>query len=155
VHAVDVERVVIERRPRPDQTGQHRHRVRVAPEPAQEELHLLVHHRVPRHRAHEFRLLRRRGQFPLEQQVAGLEEVAMGRQLLDRIAAVQQHALVAVDVGDLGLATRRGHEPWVVGEHAGLAVQRTDIDHLRPHAAAHHRELDRLALAVVENSLHV
>ncbi|KSV87280.1 hypothetical protein N184_31525 [Sinorhizobium sp. GL28] len=30
--------------------------------------------------------------------------------LLDRIAPVQQHAFVAVDVGDLGFARRRGRE---------------------------------------------
>jgi hypothetical protein len=39
-------------------------------------------------------------QLAVEQQVADLDEVALLGELLDRVAAVQQHALVAVDVGD-------------------------------------------------------
>ena len=38
--------------------------------------------------------------------------------LLDRVAAVEQHAGVAVDVGDLALAGRGGHEARVEGEDA-------------------------------------
>ena len=57
-----------------------------------------------------FALLRQGRQLALQQQIAHLQEVALLRQLLDRVAAVQQHALVAVDVGDGGLAARRGHE---------------------------------------------
>ena len=61
------------------------------------------------------------GQLALEQQVAGVEEVALLGQLLDRVAAVQQLALVAVDVGDRRVARRGGQEARVVGELAGLA----------------------------------
>ena len=46
VRVVQVHRIRIERRERADEAGQHRHRVRVAPEAAHEELHLLVDHRV-------------------------------------------------------------------------------------------------------------
>ena len=78
--------------------------MRVAAEAAEEARHLLVHHRVVRDAVVEIVLLRRGRQLAVEQQVADLEEVAVLGQLLDRIAAIEQDALVAVDVGDLGLA---------------------------------------------------
>jgi hypothetical protein len=60
------------------------------------------------------------GQVAVQQQVAGVEEVALRGQLLDRVAAVQQLALVAVDVGDGAVARRGRQEARVVGELAGL-----------------------------------
>ena len=47
-------------------------------------------------------------------------KVAFFGQVLDRIAAMQQHALVAVDIGDAGLAGGGRGEARIVGEHAGL-----------------------------------
>ena len=44
-------------------------------------------------------------------------------QLFDRIAAVQQNAGVAVDIGDLGFAAGGRGEAGIVGEDAGLAVE--------------------------------
>jgi hypothetical protein len=132
LRVVDVGAVVIEGRQRADQAGHHRHRVRVAAEAAQEELHLLVDHRVVGHARDEVDLLLALGSSPLQQQVAGLEEVAVRRELLDRVAAVQQLALVAVDVGDRRLARRRRQEARVVGELAGLRVELADVDHVGP-----------------------
>ena len=68
--------------------------------PRRKKLHLLVDHRVVGHELGEVGLLLRVRQLTVQQQVAGFEEVAVGRELLDRVAAVQQFALVAVDVGD-------------------------------------------------------
>jgi hypothetical protein len=56
------------------------------------------------HAVIEVGLLRGGRQFPVEQQIASLEEIAVLGNLLDGIAAVQQDAFVAVDIGDLGLA---------------------------------------------------
>ena len=78
--------------------------MRVAPEALEEAAHLLMHHGVARDAVVEVGLLRRGRQFAVQQQVAGLQEVAVLGQLLDRVAAIEQDALVAVDVGDLGLA---------------------------------------------------
>ena len=64
-----------------------------------------MHHRVARDAVVEVRLLGGGGQFAIEQQIAGLEEIAVFGELLDRIAAIEQHALVAVDIGDRGFAT--------------------------------------------------
>ena len=81
--------------------------MRVAPEALEEPAHLLVHHGVARDAIVEVRLLGGGRQFAVEQQIAGLEEVAVLGQLLDRIAAIEQDAFVAVDIGDLGLRSCR------------------------------------------------
>ena len=73
----------------------------VATEALEEPAHLLVHHRVAGHDVIELGLLGGGRQFAVEQEIAGLQEVAVLGQLLDRVAAVQQHAFVAVDIGDL------------------------------------------------------
>ena len=136
----DVGGVVIERRQRADRAGHHRHRMGVAAEALEEPAHLLVDHRVARHAIVEVGLLRRRRQFPVEQQVAGLEEVAVLGELLDRHAAIEQDAFVAVDVGDLGFAGAGRGEAGVEGEHAGLGVELADVDHVRADRAAVDRE---------------
>ena len=79
----------------------------VAAEALEEAGHLLVNHGVMDHAVVEILLLRRGRQLAVEQEVAGLEEVALFGELLDRIAAIFQDAGVAVDIGDLGLAARR------------------------------------------------
>ncbi len=78
--------------------------MRIAAEAGEEARHLLVHHRVARHAIVEIVLLRLGRQFAVEQQVADFEEIAVLGQLVDRIAAMEQNAFVAVDEGDAGLA---------------------------------------------------
>src|SRR5262249_25543235 len=73
-----------------------------------------------------------------------LEEVAVLGELLDRIAAVFEHAGVAVDIGDLGLAARGRGEAGIVGEKARLAVQFADVDDVRSDATAQDREIEVL-----------
>ena len=103
----------------------------VAAEALKEAAHLLVDHRVMNHAVVEVLLLRRGRQFAVEQQIAGLEEVAVLGQVFDRIAAVEQDAFVAVDVGDLGFAAGGRGEAGIVGEDAGLAVKLADVQNLR------------------------
>ena len=93
-----------ERADRRDHDG---HRMGVAAKTLEEAGHLLVHHRVVDHAMVKVLLLRRGRKLPVEQEIAGLEEVAVLGELLDRIAAVLEHAGVAVDIGDLRLAARR------------------------------------------------
>ena len=148
---VQVDRVRIERAHRADQARQHGHRVGIAAEPAHEELHLLVDHRVARDEIDEVLLLPNVRQLAVEQQVARLEIVAANGELLDRIAAVEELALVAVDVGDCRAARGRRHEARVVRELAGLRVQRADVDHVRTDRSGQDREGDgRRAVGEVE-----
>jgi hypothetical protein len=138
---VDIRAVVIEGRERADQTGQHRHWVCIAAKASQEELHLLVHHGVVDHELVEVAALRRVGQLALEQQVAGVEVVALRGQLLDRVPAVEQLTLVAINVGDGRLAGGGRQKTWVVGEHARLSVQLADVDDIGADVALVHGQI--------------
>ena len=104
---IDVGRVVIEGRQGTDDAGHDGHRVRVTAEAAIEVVQLLMHHGVIGDGALELLILAFGRQFAFQQQVAGLDEVALLGQLVDRVAAVQQHAGLAVDEGDLAFAARR------------------------------------------------
>ncbi|KAG0736238.1 hypothetical protein G6F24_018423 [Rhizopus arrhizus] len=78
-------------------------------------MQLLVDHRVMGHLRVEVSLLSLVRQFAVQDQVADVHEVAIDGQLLDGEAAVQQFALVAVDVRDGGLAAGRRGEAGIVG----------------------------------------
>ena len=67
-------------------------------------------------------------------------------ELADRIAAMEQHAFIAIDIGKCGFAARRRGEAGIVGENVGIAIQPPDVDHLRPLAAAEHGKFERLVL---------
>ena len=99
--------VVIKRGERADARHHHRHRMSVAPEPVEEAVHLVVHHRVARDAIVEIRLLRGGRQLAVQKQVAGLEEIAVLGELVDRVPPVEEHALVAVNVGDLQIRCSR------------------------------------------------
>ena len=60
----------------------------------------LVDERVPPNLGLEARLLPCVGELPVEEEERGVEEVAASGDLLDRVAAVEEDALAAVDVGD-------------------------------------------------------
>jgi len=130
VRVRDIRTVVIERRHGAHDAGHDRHRVRIAAEPAEEVHHLLVQHRVVGHEAFEFFELRGGGQITIQQQIAHFEIVRFTRKLVDGIAAVQQHAFVAVDIGDRAVARRRRGKARVVGEHLGLCIELANVDHI-------------------------
>ena len=138
---VDVRAVVVEGRQSAHQAGQHSHGVRVTAEATQEELHLLVDHGVVGHAAGEVGLLGCVGQIAVQQQVAGFQEVAVFGQLLNGVAAVQQLALVTIDVGDGRLGGCCGQEARVIGEHARLRIQLADVDDVRADAALIDRQV--------------
>ena len=83
---IDIGRVVIEGGQRADHTDHHRHRVRVAAEPAIEIIDLLVHHRVVDDGVDEGITLRVVRQLAVEQEVRNLEEIALLGELVDGIA---------------------------------------------------------------------
>ncbi len=140
---VDVEAVMVERRQRADHAADDRHRVRVAAEAVVEGAELLVDHRVMDHALLELDALRVGRQLAVEQEKGDLQEGRLLGQLLDRVAAVQQHALVAVDVGDLAVAGGGGAVAGVVGEHPEVAVQLADVGDLGADGAGDQRQLGR------------
>ncbi len=132
---------VIEGRERADHAHHDRHRMRVAAEAGVEPRHLLMHHRVPDDARVERVVLAAGRELAVEQQVAGLDEAAELCELVDRIAAIEQDAVVAIDEGDLRLAACRRSEARVVGEAAGILIERVDVDHVGPERPLTDRKL--------------
>ena len=99
------------------------------------------------HRADKAILLLLVRQLAIQQQVTGLQVVGVLRQLLYRVTPVQQHALVAVDKGDLRFAGRRRHKTGIIREHA-LAGEGADVYHVRPEGTRINRQLDRCVKSV-------
>ena len=137
---VHVERVVIERRERTDRCAQHRHRMRVVMETVEEVLQRLAHHRVMRDLVLELAELGLGRQVAVDQQVGDFEKARVLGQLLDRVPAIQQYALVAVDERDRAAARCRRHEPRIVGEVAGVLVELADVDRRIAEAALDDRQ---------------
>mmetsp|Transcript_49137 Transcript_49137/g.159237 ORF Transcript_49137/g.159237 Transcript_49137/m.159237 type:complete len:268 (-) Transcript_49137:176-979(-) len=141
---VDVDRIWVEGRERAHHRDHDRHRVSVRLEAAEEGEQLLVYHPVLVHLCLEAAELRRRWQLALDEEEGDLEEGARGGELLDRVAAVHQQALRAVDEGDGALARRGGREAGVVREEARLCVERSHVDHrvAEPRVRVQDRKLD-------------
>ena len=144
----DVGGVVIEGRERTYAAAHDGHRVGVAAESGEEAAHLLVNHGVTGHAIVEVGLLGRGRQFAVKKQVADFQEVALFGKLVDRVAAVEQHAFVAIDIGDLGFARGSRGKTRIVGERTGLLVERGDVDDIRPDRALADRQVDVLAFEV-------
>src|ERR1700761_1032578 len=70
----------------------------------------------------------------------------MIRKLINRVAAIEKDALVAVDEGDVALAARRRSEAGVVGEDVGIAVKLADVDNVRPLGAGKDGQIELLVL---------
>jgi len=141
----NVGRVVIEGRERADDTAHDRHGVRIAAETAIELHQLLMQHGVARNRVGEAVELVLARQFAVEQQVRDFHEARILGQLADWIAAVQQHAFVAIDIGQRGIAAGGRGEAGVIGEAAGFGVELADVDDVRTDRAG----ADRIAAFLV------
>ena len=128
---LNVQAVVIEGRQRADRAHHDRHRVRIAAEAFEEAVELRMQHGVHGDAAFEGLVLRSCRQLDVQQQVADLDEVGFRRQLVDRIATMQQHALVAVDESQGAFARGRRGSAGIVGEGFGRAVELADVDDIR------------------------
>jgi hypothetical protein len=113
-------------------------------------LHVLVEHRVQGDFLRPRFELRLRGQLAEQIRYGGLDERAVLRQLFDRVAPVEQDALVAVDVGDSAAARRGVLERRVVRHQPEVVVARTNLAKVhRLDRAVGDGNLIRLAGAVV------
>ena len=143
---VDVGRVVIEGGKRPHDAHHDRHRMGVAAESPEQKVHLFVDHRVICHPAFEILKFVRRRQFAVKQKIANLQKMRFLGQLVDRIAAMQQLALFAVDEGDRGIAGRRRSEARIIGKDIGLPIKLADVDHVRAAGRRQDRQVDFLSV---------
>jgi hypothetical protein len=139
--------LLVVRRQRADGRRAHRHRVRVLRQRPEEALEVLVQHRVPRDLAGEGRQLGARRQLPVHEQPGDLEEGAALGQLLDRVPAVAQDALLAVDVRDRAAARPGVRVARVERDHPGRAAQATDVDRHLVLRAAQDGQARALAVA--------
>ena len=150
VGVLDLRRVGIERRQRADRGDEHPHRVRVVAEALHERLDVLVHERVDRDLVGPLVELGLRRQLAVDQQVGDLEVGRLLRELLDRVAAVLEDPVVAVDVGDRRAARRGVHERRVVGHQAEVVLGDLDLAQSeRADRPVLDRDLVRLARPVV------
>src|SRR5258706_10881019 len=102
--------------------------MRIAPEGAEQNADLFMHHRMKGDGVVEFAHRLWRGKFPVKQEIADLQKRGMRRQLVDRVAAIEQYPLVAVDEGDVAFARGGGGESGIVGENIGVAIKLANID---------------------------
>ena len=97
-----------------------------------------------------------RRKVPVEEQVRRLEERALLGELLDRVAAVLQDSLVAVDERDRAAARRRVHEGGVVRHQPEIVVGRLDLAEIgSPDCSVLNGELVALTGAVVDHGERV
>lgn len=137
-----VERVVavlVEGGQRGDHRGQHRHRVGVPREAAEEVLDVLVDQRVLRDLVLEGRQLVDLGQLAVDQQVRHLKEGGALGQLLDGVTAVPQNPLLTVEVGDRGFIGGGVAVSAVQGDQTGLGSEFPDVEALVADGALDHR----------------
>lgn len=145
-----VERVVavlVERRQGTDHRRQHRHRVRVAREALEEALDVLVQQGVLRDLVLEGGELVHVRQLTVDQQRGHLKEGGALGQLLDRVAAVPEDALLTVEVGDRGFIRGGVAVPAVQRHQPGLGAELPDVEALVADGAVDHR-VGVLAIAV-------
>src|SRR5712691_1569005 len=91
-------------------------------------------------------------QLASEEEIRDLEERRLLGELLDRIAAIPEDPLVAVDEGDRAPGGRRVHEGRVVGEEPEVVGPRPDLTQVhRSNRAVGDRQLVGLAGAVVQD----
>ena len=137
---IHIQRIVIKGSQRAGHAAHHRHWVGVATEAVEQTGNLLMDHGMTGYGLAElFKLLLRR-RFAVQQDIAYFQIVRVGRQLIDREAAMQQNAFIAVDKGDFGFAGRCRGETRVKGEKAAGA-QGADINHILPKCALQHVQL--------------
>ncbi len=123
----DVLRLRVEGREGGDKGDQLAHHVGVVEEPVHRSDHVLVNERVVGDLILPGAVLVGGRKLAVEEEVGDLEEGRVLRQLLDRVAAVAQDSLVAVDHGDRRAAGGRVLVRRVVAEEAEVVAVRLDL----------------------------
>ena len=153
---VDVFGLRVKARHRADRAEEDRHRVRVVLEALHQLLDVLVQHGVKRDLARPRLHLGRRRQLPEKDQIRRFEIIAFFRELFNGISAVEQDAVVAVDVGDGAAAVRGVHERRVVCHQPEVVGSRLDLTQVhRADCAVVHRQLVFLACSVIDDGERV
>ncbi len=116
----------------------------IATEPTEEIGHLLVQHCVTGDRGLEFLQFVGRRQIAIQQQEADFEIMRFSGQLIDRIAAVQQHTFFAINEGNRAVAACSRGKAGIVGEYASLRIEFPDVQNI----GARRRRIDWQVIVV-------
>ena len=114
---VYIQRVMIKRCQRSGDTAHNGHRVRVAAETVEQTRDLLVDHGMASDCGFELVVLFLRRFFAVQQDITHFQIVGLGRQLVNREAAMQQNTFVTVDESNFGFAGCGRGETWVKSKH--------------------------------------
>src|SRR5690606_3262691 len=111
----------------------------VSTETGEEPDQLLMQHRMVIDGINKLCFLLIGGEFSIQKQIADFHEIALHRQLLNRVASVQEQTFVAIDKRNGGFGAGSGEKARVIGEHATLGIKCTDVDCIRPHTSRYDR----------------
>ena len=125
---VNAERVFVVGRESGDGARQNGHRMRAVRERVEESAEVFVQEGVPADALVECGELVDARQITVDEEIGHLEIGRAFGNILDRVSAVPQDALVAIDVGDRTLGRRGVHEPLVEGGESGLLGEGRDVD---------------------------
>ncbi len=139
VGIVDIRGIRVEGGERVDRGRHHAHRMRGTREGAHESAEILPHHRTMVDVGDETVVLLLIRQFAVAQQPCDLKEIRLLAQLLDRVSAVAQNRVLAVDVGDFRFALR-GRQKSGVKRDPAIITQRGYHDAVRACRGFDHRQ---------------
>ena len=117
----------------------------VAPVTSEKARHLLVHHGVIGNGAAEIDELAVGRKLPVQQEITDGKEIGALSELVDRVSAIEQFALIAIDEGNAAGAIGRRGEAWIVGEVPSLFVEAGNINDIGSDCARPHLKIDGLA----------
>ena len=104
--------------------------MRARRETVKEVTHVLVKHAVVGQGPRKARQLGPGWEIAVDQQVRRFDERGVLRELLDRVAAVQEDSFLAVDEGDLALGRPGVHVTGVERDEPGVLPEVSDVDAL-------------------------
>ena len=128
---INVRGVVVESGQCADRTNHDCHRVCVTAITIKETIELRVQHGVVGDRVCVLVEFGFRRELTIGQQVADFQEAGIVGELVDRVAAIEQYAFVAIDVSYLRFTAGCGRKARVECEHTGLGIKRFHIDYIR------------------------
>ena len=141
------------RREGTDDGRQHRHRGGIFRETLENLLHLRLDGGVGAQEVAENLPLFLARQFAVDDEVGGLDEIAVPGELVDRITAVAQDAVVAIQEGDGALARAGVAVALVVKNIAGVLAEVAGVDGVLALRPRHHGTGDFLIVELEEGGL--
>ncbi len=143
-----IQRILVEGAQGTDDRAEDGHRMGVTRKAVVERPHVFVQHGMPPERGAELLQLLCVGKLSMDQQIAYLDEVAGFAELLDRISAIPQYPLLAIEIGDCALSRPGVDVAFVERDQPGLGAELRDIERSLVLCSLYDRYVDRLVTKV-------